>query len=268
MNPVKSCSWFPVALIYICVIIILFSMYYRENDSNYKRFKDWDLFPPHVQYGIITGATSNLFSMTDIPSAADYNTCILKLYALEHGYAFKVEKNLGGSHLSNRTYGKCLSSQMSPWNKIPLMQKYLNDVGFLVWFDVDAIITDFKKKLENLFPSKAVPQSICLPLGYMNGSLGNSLKRRRISYMPGAMSDPFLWLAKDINPSYLINVNSAVMALRNCNTSKLFLDLVWRFGGRNDSHKLHGKCNILLEVFLDSDFSVVFRPRMERKIGS
>lgn len=206
---------------------------------------DWDYYPDckgKCKYGIIMGGTPNLFEARgDRLSEPGYSTCVAHLYARHHGYAMAIHKDLGS--LSNRTYGECSSQHMSPWNKILLLQKYLPDVQNLVWLDLDAIINDgsFTLPISTFLPSLPLTsQRKCLPRwnGLTNSSqYGFRLKNMRNSLLPGFKKKPFLFLGEDISPEYAVNVNSAILVIRNVPKAVQFLEGVWNSGNDEEMFK-------------------------------
>jgi hypothetical protein len=199
---------------------------------------DWDYYPDckgKCKYGIVMGGTPNLFEhQGDRLSEPGYSACIASLYARHHGYAVVIHRDLGS--LSNRTYGECSSQQMSPWNKILLLQKYLPDVENLVWLDLDALINDgsFTLPISTFLPSIPLSsQKKCLPRwnGLTNTTnYGFRLRNKKISHLPGFKKKPFLFLGEDISREYAVNVNSAILVIRNVPKAHQFLEDVWNSG--------------------------------------
>jgi hypothetical protein len=207
---------------------------------------DWDYYPDchggKCKYGIVMGGTPNLFEMQgDRLSESEYSACVAHLYARHHEYAFVMHRDLGS--LSNRTYGECSSKEMSPWNKILLMSKYLKDVENLIWLDLDALINDasFLLPISTFFPSLPLSsQKKCLPRweGLTNTTnYGTRLKNKKISQLPGFKKKPFLFLGEDISPDYAVNVNSAILVIRNVPKAVQFLQDVWNSGNDADMFK-------------------------------
>ena len=155
-------------------------------------------------YGIVTGGTRKFFPSDSIakPKADTkdiiYSTCIAQLYAVRHGYAFYLEKEM--EYVNNRTYGSCTSLEMSAWNKIPLLQSLIEDVDVIVWLDLDTIITEnsFVSPLDNFLPQKITQQSECFPqsprvnevealsLGVHKREVGAGVKDNCMNDLPGA----------------------------------------------------------------------------------
>lgn len=209
--------------------------------------EDWDYYPQvkegKSKYGIVMGGTPNLFNSTDSDRLTEpgYSACIARLYAIHHGYAFTIHKDLGG--LSNRTYGSCSSQQMSPWNKVILWQKYLPDVDYLIWLDLDTLINDgsFLLPITAFIPSLPLTsQYDCLPRWNGNGessSYGTRLKYLSMNLLPGYKRKPFMFIGEDLSPRYPVNVNSAILVLRNVPRTYQFLNDVWSVGDDPNSFK-------------------------------
>jgi hypothetical protein len=201
-------------------------------------FNNWTYYPStrrKFQYGIVMGGTPNNFYQKGVPhTLADYSSCIALMYARRHGYAFVVNKDLGAVH--NRTYGNCSSAEMSPWNKIHLMRSYLSDVDVLVWIDLDGIIQNFNRSLQQVLPLdlKNNPTR-CRP----THQLGVDVAHYPVFDQAGADNRPFLWLSSDNSHRYSVNVNSAVFAVRRTAAAFAFLDDVWEVGGRWDAFVRH-----------------------------
>jgi hypothetical protein len=221
----------------LSVLLICFNLFVRQTQGEKA---DWDYYPNSkgkCKYGIIMGATPDRLVEDrdrDRLSEGGYSACIAQLYARHHGYAFTLHRDLGS--LSNRTYGACSSQEMSPWNKILLLQKYLPDVESLIWLDLDALINDgsFALPITTFLPSLPLSsQGACLPrwTGHANTtSYGSRLRNMKLSYLPGYKKKPFLYIGEDVSPQYPINVNSALLVIRNVPKSKQFLEDVWKSG--------------------------------------
>jgi hypothetical protein len=226
----------------VWLLVFLWNIFVRQVKAEKS---DWDYYPNSkgkCKYGIVMGGTPNLFEgYRDHLSEGGYSACVAQLYARHHGYAFTLHKDLGS--LSNRTYGSCSSREMSPWNKILLLQKYLPDVEALIWLDLDALINDgsFTLPITTFLPSSPLrSQGACLPRwkGHANTSAyGTRLKHMKLSYLPGSKKKPFLYLGEDLSPHYAINVNSAILVLRNVPKAKQFLEDVWSVGNDPEMFK-------------------------------
>lgn len=208
---------------------------FRSMDVNDKK---WDLYPEFQdsskkeKYGIIMAGTSNKFPTRG--GVENYvGPCIAKLYSQKHDYAFKLVTNL--EDVDHRTYGSC--GTFSQWNKIKLMQKYITDVDILLWVDLDAVISQFNKRLEEVLPNY-MPGSACNSYSDIR-ELGKNITTRKQSDLPGASPEPFFWATLDINPSYSVNLNTAVMGMRRGSLANAFLEGVWNAGEDPHAFKRH-----------------------------
>lgn len=215
-----------------------------DTEKHIKRDSEsdkWDYFPnlPSGQkpkFGIVMGGTRNMF--TESPGSElklwMVSTCINRLYAIKHQYAFKVVTNMEDA--SNRSYGSCPSATMSPWNKILLMKKHLNDVEHLLWMDMDAVVVRSHVPIDDILN---VSNKVETDLGQWMGTskYSKSIHRHRTA-LTGSL-EPFFWASQDINPNYWINLNSAVFVLKNIPLAFEFLDDVWAVGDDSDCFKRH-----------------------------
>jgi hypothetical protein len=174
--------------------------------------------------------TKNLFHNK---SSAYISVCIAKLYAMQHQYAFSFHTNLG--EVNSRHYGSCSSRQMSPWNKIPLIQQYLSAVEILIWIDLDGVIQRMKVPLDQILPNFS-KQSACNSYSDPR-ELGKEIDFTNPSNLPGSASEPFLWVTEDLNVRYSVNINTAVLAIRNHELAFHFLEDVWDAGADPDLFK-------------------------------
>jgi hypothetical protein len=213
--------------------ILMFNLYFISSLS-----LKWDYYPKSngkqsnvlPKYGIVMGGSSDLFHMKN--SYANYTTCIAQIYARRFNYAIYIEKNL--ELISSRQYDGC---NMIAWNKIKLIQNYIKDVDYLIWIDLDGFILRYNTSLDFFIKNKIINQSDCLPS--IHDTLGYAIKHYNDSNLPGASEQPFLWLSEDINPNYAVNVNTAVMVLRRCKQTDLFLHKVWDIGTDINAFKKH-----------------------------
>ena len=186
----------------------------------------------------------------------NYSLCMSLLYARRHDYAFHISFDLTKEH--NRSYANCSAGSMSAWNKIPLLQRLINDVDVIVWMDLDTLISDdsFAIGLDKFLPVHIHSQSECLPSSsadYLEGMyipskigtgegvvradgkpttrhMGTAVAHYSLDDMFGADTEPFLWVSQDLNPEYAVNLNTAVMAIRACPLALAFLQAVWEAG--------------------------------------
>jgi hypothetical protein len=186
---------------------------------------NWTYYPPDItpRYGILMAGTRNQFHNE---SSAHITICIAKLYAIKHQYAFAVHQNLGVIH--HRSYGRCSAHHMSPWNKIPLIQRYLTEVEVLIWIDLDGIIQRMETPLESMIPL-VWNQSGCNSFRDIR-EYGKDIPKIDPQHLPGSAPEPFLWVTLDMNVKYSVNVNTAVIALRRTPISFQFLQRVWDAG--------------------------------------
>ena len=195
----------------------------------------WDYYPdgepPH--YGIVIGTTSDKISGRQAAQNSIY-PCIAELYARRHKYAFTLVTDL--EHVSNRSYGDCHS--FPQWNKIKVLQRYLDDVQVLLWVDLDAVITQYNTPLHLILPDQR-QQSACNT--YRDLSILGIGLSHNISHIvtTNVTTQPFLWMSMDLFPAYTLNANTAVIALRNSPAAKSFLQLVWEDGDDVDGFKRH-----------------------------
>lgn len=213
---------------YFFFFFIFFSLFNYINGFDIN----WDYYPKDIlpKYGIIMASTK---TKLELDSRYYIPICIAKLYALHYKYAFTFYDDLGG--VNNRGYGKCSSYNMSAWNKIPLMEKYLNDVEVLVWIDLDAIITRFDVSLDQILPSKWEGSSCNLFNDIRE--LGTDIDISNQKQRPGLAFEPFFWVTIDINPMYSININTAVMAIKRGDLGQKFLKEVWKTGNNPNLFK-------------------------------
>lgn len=215
----------------------------------------WTYFPnvERVKYGIVMGGTKNMFEYSsDAIPHTNFSVCLAHLYCRRHDYAFHLATDLASENL--RSYGNCSSSEMSAWNKIPLLKRLIEDVDVIVWMDLDSIISDdsFTIGLDYFLPYPVSNQSQCLPTtsaDYFEGiylptkansqpfaaedsthHMGTGVSRFHFNDMFGASDEPFLWAAQDLNPKYTVNLNTAVIAFRRCPLAMSFLEDIWRIG--------------------------------------
>lgn len=170
----------------------------------------------------MAGTRNNFYNK----SSAYITLCIAKLYAIQHQYAFVYHKNLGA--INKRSYGSCNSHNMSPWNKIPLIQRYLLEVEILIWIDLDGVIQQMNTPLDMMLPV-SWNNSACNSFHYLR-ELGRDINIQNSSNLPGTASEPFLWVTLDINVRYSVNINTAVLAIKRENISFRFLRDVWDVG--------------------------------------
>ena len=210
--------------------------------------KKWDYYPSlqglsRPQYGILMGGTSDYFQEGvlqlnntdsrghDMLSMVS-STCIAKLYAMKHNYAFKVVKNL--ENISRRKYGSCTADHMSAWNKIALTQMYLSDVEYLLWLDLDALIIRPSVPLHHILSPNFRETT---DLGsWMCAPKGTDEYHRSIA---GIAKEPFFFASRDINPRYRINLNTGVYAVKNSPLGHEFLRRIWNVGEDENAFKKH-----------------------------
>jgi len=177
-----------------------------------RKLSDWTYYPNGTSIGIVTGGTPDLYARFNYGSKA---ASIMLKYAKKHGYAFYVDKNLG--RLSTRAKG---------WNKVMLMTKLLREVQTLVWMDADMVIMDVAKPFDKLLETLTCD-------GAEQGRWARFLPR-------AADQRTFLWLSADMEPSrYLVNANTAMVALRRSPEAFDFLTKVWRAGYDPNHFKHH-----------------------------
>jgi hypothetical protein len=82
------------------------------------------------------------------------------------------------------------SSRSPAWSKISLLQKYMKEYDYLIWFDADIMIMNDERRIEDF-----------------------------INLLP---NDKFLLIGRDFN-----NLNSGLFVIRNCPEALQFLDEVW-----------------------------------------
>jgi hypothetical protein len=191
-----------------------------------KTRSKWGYYPEEVfpRYGIVMAATSDKFiGRTSVENLV--SPCIAELYARKFQYAFVSVKYL--ERVSNRSYGPC--NGFSQWNKILLLKRYIEDVDVILWIDMDAVITQFNTPLHRMLPD-TMPQSPCNTYSDLT-ELGSGLPPNlSVHDLPGATAEPFLWASRDMFPSYALNLNTAVLAVRRGQLGRAFLDEVWRIG--------------------------------------
>jgi hypothetical protein len=117
---------------------------------------------------------------------------------------------------------------MSPWNKIPLIQRYLTEVEILIWIDLDGIIQRMESPLESVIP--LVWENSGCNSFFDVRELGKNIAPIAPQHLPGTGPEPFLWVTLDMNVKYPVNVNTAVVALRRSPISFRFLQRVWDAG--------------------------------------
>jgi hypothetical protein len=244
------------------VLIIVVSFILLIILPSYCAPEMWTYYPSgkRAKYGIVMGGTKNIFNTAlDNPSRANFSVCLAMLYARRHDYAFFLSSDLAAEH--NRSYGNCTSSEMSAWNKIPLLRRLINDVDIIVWMDLDAVLSDdsFTVDLDKFLPYPTT-QNDCLPTSsadfheglyitrthsFFNTTtsasttphMGTDVANYDLKDMFGSNRMPFLWVAQDLNPHYAVNLNTAVMAIRRSSLALTFLDDVWELG--NDPTYFH-----------------------------
>mmetsp|Transcript_36530 Transcript_36530/g.110172 ORF Transcript_36530/g.110172 Transcript_36530/m.110172 type:complete len:300 (-) Transcript_36530:85-984(-) len=177
-----------------------------------RKLSDWTYYPENASIGIVTGGTPDLYARANYGSKA---ASIMLKYAKKHGYAFYVDKNLG--RLSTRAKG---------WNKVMLMMKLLREVETLVWMDADMVIMDVARPFDQL-------------LGEL--TCDGAEQGRWAGFLPhSAESSTFLWMSADTDPAhYLVNANTAMVALRRSPEAFDFLTKVWRAGYDPNHFKHH-----------------------------
>ena len=202
----------------------------------------WDYFP-HLpdgelpKFGIVMGGTSNMFEESP-GSALKLNmisTCVNRLYAMKNKYAFKLVTNL--EEVSNRTYGPCAASTMTPWNKILLVKEYLPDVDHVLWIDMDAVIVRPHLPISAILNTS---NKVEYELGDYFGS--DTFFKNKHQYrlnITGSSPNPFFWASQDINPKYRVNLNSAVFVVKSVPLAFDFLDAVWAVGDDPNCFKRH-----------------------------
>jgi hypothetical protein len=185
----------------------------------------WTYYPPNTtpKYGILMAGTRDLFHNH---SSAYISICIAKLYAMQHQYAFSYHKNLG--RVTTRRYGRCNSTHMSPWNKIPLLQRYLTAVEVLIWIDLDAVIQRMDVPLDQILPN-SWKGSACNTYSDLR-ELGREIRINNSLNLPGSAQEPFLWITEDVSVRYPVNINTAVLALKRNDLAFHFLQDVWEAG--------------------------------------
>ena len=219
------------------MLVILFFLFLSLIES---KVSDWLYYPKtnneKVEYGIITGATSNYFTINhkDLHSDSIYTSCLFLLYAKKHNYAYYINQNLG--QVNNRSYGDCSSERMSPWNKIILIKQLLDDVNYLVWIDIDTVLDEisFRLPITSFLPTIPLKSQLdCLPR-YTNQSstrqYGEFLQSFSLSELPGRNKEPFLFASEDLSSFYPININTAIFIIKNNQLAFEFLDDVWKVG--------------------------------------
>lgn len=218
------------------------------------RPQNWDYYPltspssssnrlqTRPMYGIMMGGTSDLFNSVaaqadvshdnSILSAMMVSTCVAKLYAMNHGYAFKLVRNL--ESVSNRKYGNCSADRMSAWHKIQLVRTFLHDVDCLLWLDLDALIVRPTIPLDSMLNAQHRETG---DLGaWMCAQTGVDAHHRNIT---GSSLSPFFFASRDINPRYKINLNTGVFAVKNTPIAFDFLQRVWEVGDNPEYFKKH-----------------------------
>lgn len=233
------------------IIRILWESAIVENSEQYSPSQDWDYYPvsPRIQsfgsdnqlstragYGILMGGTSDFFSQqasqSDDLSLVLMSTCVAKLYAMRHGYAFHLVKNL--EEVSSRSYGGCSAARMSAWHKIQLVRTFLPDVDMLLWLDLDALIVRPSVPLSHMLTPLHRERE---DLGaWMCASSGPDQLHRNIT---GTAATPFFYASRDVNPRYNINLNTGVFAVRNAPIAFDFLARVWAVGDDANAFKKH-----------------------------
>jgi hypothetical protein len=199
----------PNIIISLLLLTVVCTLHARRN---------WDISPSNInnniQYGIIMGASSNYFK--DNSLNVQINVCIAKIYAKRHNYAFYLEKNL--EEIATIRTEACPAGTGIAWNKIKLMQSYLDDVEYLLWIDIDAIIVRMNSTIDRYTHHG---RRRCIPPDVTN--LGTKLQ----GYTQGSVRNPFLWLSSDVNKDYAVNLNSAVVLLKRTPIAFEFLSKVW-----------------------------------------
>jgi hypothetical protein len=219
----------------ILVLIAICSTMLRGSVSSYNKPK-WDFFPAaRPTYGIIMAGTSDRFSWFGTRDSY-VSTCVAKLYALKHNYAFALIEDL--ENIDNRRYGRCKS--FPQWNKIVAMKKYINDVDTLLWIDLDTVIVQFNTPLRNILPD-SMRNSSCNKIDDLRELGSGLLGRSNVADLPGGVDQAFFWASMDINPLYSLNLNTGVMALRSGPQAEAFLDAVWKQGEDHRGFKKHDK---------------------------
>lgn len=199
----------------------------------------WDYYPnlqgiSRPKYGIVMGGSRDMFQRSGrkLPSWY-YTTCIARIYAEKHNYAFYVDKNL--DKWANLTSDICPQGTGTAWNKIKLIQQYVLHVDILMWIDLDGLIMFPNSNLDKILLNHTREYYKLAPyVGDGKTELGVNIKDFDVSDLPGNGLRPILWFAKDVNPNYAVNVNSAVFAVRNSPLGIEFLEKVWEVS--KDSH--------------------------------
>ena len=260
-------------LIGICVVIALFSAaefgreFVKAYENNlrisedalvhhYNKTKEfqhprWDYYPHShsrsrsqvenkPKYGILMAGSRDIFKY-DQPGSpltlAMMSSCVNKLYAMKHKHAFKLVTNL--EDVNNRTYGKCGGVQsMAPWNKIKLVEQYLPDVQYLLWLDLDAVIIRPNVFIQSILNVSNKVDDFEMGAWFGTENFNESIHELRRKEF-GSSRDPFIWASRDLNPKYLINLNSAVFVIKNVPLAYEFLKDVWRTGDDPEGFKLH-----------------------------
>jgi hypothetical protein len=182
-----------------------------------------------IRVGIVTGGSSDLFG-GGASAYADATSCLLRLFAEQHGYAFYAERAL-------QRFG---ADRPVAWQKVRLLLDRLHDVDLIVWIDADIAWTEPDVDLAEMFLQRLSTRSTCV------GNLGQP----RWDDVAGAVAPEggtesvdgfFLWASADVRPRQErnMNLNSAVMALRSGMRAQRFLEAVWAEGDDPLSYRRH-----------------------------
>jgi len=173
---------------------------------------DWSYYPPDAKLGILTGGTPDLYEKMNYGTK---DAAVMLKYAKRHGYAFYLERNWG--RISKRRGG---------WNKVALMHKLLREVPYVVWMDADLLLQELDKPMEELV---------------QNAHCDGIRQKAWNNYLPRVANNrTFMWLNADVSPNrFLVNVNTAMVLLKQSPEAFHFLEQVWAIGNKTDYYMHH-----------------------------
>ena len=188
----------------------------------------WNYYPPNAKLGLVMGGTANIF---EPGTFGELTSTLMLKYAKKFGYAAYIEKDL--AKYSKREFS---------WDKIPLLQKLLEEIEYVAWMDPDIILKNFDIPLYDRI----------MGTGYGNASSlrdaesfnfscnGGRQKEKWGQYLDSKPSNQtFLWMSEDIEPNYLLNVNAGLMVIRRGDLARKFLQRVWDIGENPNNFKHH-----------------------------
>jgi hypothetical protein len=121
-----------ICLILLIVIIVIINSNFNYDNESFKNYTILDNIKPYKKGNLQSDIAFVTLYTPNISDFSYYSEVALIEYCNKYNYGYYI-------------YNEALSNDIEHgcWNKIPAIQKHLNNHKYLIWIDSDAIINDF-----------------------------------------------------------------------------------------------------------------------------